>query len=291
MRRLIMLGLAGLAATVLPLPAADGSVARTTPSALGTAPCSLIPVPAATAPVGSGGCPGVRPGGGVVTRLGLCTLNFLFRAPDGTRYISTAGHCIGTSEGATGDPHEKVWPPGSGPPAIDPDGRKFGEFAYGAIQSHGTGFAITYTKDFALIRLDPGVEASPEMCYFGGPRGLFTTDATGPLALRYYGNGDNVLPARTAVAQGTPDPDHVYATGVAQPGDGGSPVMTADGMALGVLVTFSPHGVGFSTEPGGPGPAYLESQQGTIGLTRLAPQLARASATLGVPLELVTADQ
>lgn len=92
------------------------------------------------------------------------------------------------------------------------------------------------------------------------------------------------------MAQGTPEPDHIYATGLALAGDGGSPVMTADGMALGVLVTSSPHGVGFSSEPGGPPPAYLESQQGTIGMTRLAPQLARAAATLGVPLALVTAD-
>jgi hypothetical protein len=235
----------------------------------------------------------VRPGSRLTTSGGLCTANFLFRAADGTRYIGTAGHCIPTSEGSTGTAHEKVWPPGRGPDARDADGRRIGEFAYGALESHGTGIALTYTKDFALIRLDPGVEASPEMCYFGGPRGLFATDTTGPLVLHYYGNGDtigDVLPARSGVAQGTPDPDHVYATGLALAGDGGSPVMTADGLALGVLVTSSPHGVGFSTEPGRPSPVYVESQQGTIGMTRLAPQLARAAATLGVPLELVTAN-
>jgi hypothetical protein len=280
---MIMFGLAALATTALPRPAvAHGE---------GLA-CSLIRVPAAAAPVGSDGCPGVRPGSRLITAVGLCTANFLFRAPDGTRYIGTAGHCVPRGESGEGTARERFWPAGGGPKALDAEGRKIGEFAYGTLKSHGTGVGITYTKNFALIRLDPGVESSPEMCYFGGPGGLFTTDSTGPLLLHYYGSGDtirDVLPARSGVAQGTPEPEHVYATGLAMAGDGGSPVMTADGLALGVLVTSSPHGVGFSTEPGGPPPAYLESQQGTIGMTRLAPQLARAAEVLGVPLELVTA--
>ncbi|MGH9039359.1 MAG: hypothetical protein ACRDZ3_03925 [Acidimicrobiia bacterium] len=284
-RHLIMLGLAALTATVLPLPAAAQG---------GDVPCSLVAVPAATAPVGTDGCPGVRPGTRLATNYGgLCTANFLFRAPDGTRYIGTAGHCIGPNEGGTGTPHERVWAPGRGPDATTPDGGKIGEFAYGALQSHGTGVGITYDKNFALIRLDPNIEASPEMCFFGGPSGLYATDTADPFVVHYYGSGDtigDVLPARSGVAQGTPDPDRVYATGVALAGDGGSPVITADGLALGVVVTFSPHGVGFSTDPEGPPPAYLESQQGTLGITRLAPELARASVALGVPLELVTAD-
>jgi hypothetical protein len=306
-RPLIMLGLATLAATVLPLPAAANvsvatahhrhaalaPAAQNTNFTPGDMPCSLIPVPAATAPVGTGGCPGVRPGSRLITKFGLCTSNFLFRAPDGTRYIGTAGHCIGTGKGATGTPTEKVWSPGSGPEARDADGRRIGEFAYGTLQSHGTGIAINYTKNFALVRLDPGVEVSPEMCYFGGPRGLYATDTAGPLVLQYYGNGDTigtVLPARSGVAQGTPNPDYIYATGLALPGDGGSGVMTADGLAIGILVTNGPHGVGWTALTEGPPAPYLENHQGTMGMTRLAPQLARASQTLGVPLVLVTAD-
>ena len=283
-RPMIMLGLAALATTALPNPAAANG---------GGPACSLIRVPAATAPMGTGACPGVRPGSRLTTAVGRCTANFLFRAADATRYIGTAGHCIPRGESGEGTARERFWPAGDGPAARDADGRRIGEFAYGTLESHGTGVGITYTRNFALIRLDPGVEASPEMCYFGGPHALFDTDTTGPLVLHYYGSGEtirDVLPARSGVAQGTPEPDHIYATGLAMAGDGGSPVMTADGLALGVLVTSSPHGVGFSTEPGGPPPAYLESQQGTIGMTRLAPQLARAAATLGVPLELVTAD-
>ena len=247
----------------------------------------------AATPVGTGGCPGVRPGSRLLNNFsGFCTANFLFRSPDGTRYLGTAAHCIGESEGGGDDPHERVWPGGTGPKALDAEGRRIGRFAYGALQSHGTGVGVTYDRNFALVQLDPGVEASAEVCFFGGPSGLSATDTADTLVLHYYGGGESgeALPARSAVAQGTPHPDYVYATGVALSGDGGSPVVTSDGLAFGMLVTFSPHGVGFSTEPGGPPAAYVESQQGTIGIIRLAPQLARASEALGAPLELVTAD-
>jgi hypothetical protein len=299
-RGVVMLGLAALAATVLPPPAlAAGSGATTRPRheapaareilfTLGDVPCSLIPVPAAedTAPVGSGACPGVRPGARVVTKVGGCTLNFLFRAPDGTRYIGTAGHCV-----RAGDivwPQERVWTRGSGPVAEDSEGHRIGEFAYAVMQN---------PKDFALIRLDPDVDASPEMCHFGAPRGLFTTDTASPVVLQYYGNAvPNVLPARSAVALGTPNPDHLYAAGVALPGDSGSGVMTADGLAIGVLVTTGLHGFGFKNgpfntpTPSGPPQADERGVDlGSIGITRLAPQVARASEWLGVPLELVTA--
>jgi hypothetical protein len=77
-----------------------------------------------------------------------------------------------------------------------------------------------------------------------------------------------------------PNPDHVYAVGLALPGDSGSGVISEDGRAVGVLVTTGLHGFGFD-ENG--------VDAGTMGITRIAPQLARASEALGVHLELVTA--
>ena len=42
----------------------------------------------AATPVGTDDCPGVRPGSRLLNNFnGLCTANFLFRSPDGTRYI------------------------------------------------------------------------------------------------------------------------------------------------------------------------------------------------------------
>ncbi|MGH9022051.1 MAG: hypothetical protein ACRDV9_02975, partial [Acidimicrobiia bacterium] len=98
------------------------------------------------------------------------------------------------------------------------------------------------------------------------------------------------------VALGTPDPDHIHAAGLALPGDSGSGVMTADGLAIGVLVTTGLPGFGFRPGPYNiPTPRDLPSADeqgvdvGTMGITRLGPQVARASELLGVPLELVTA--
>ncbi len=289
-RPVLMGGLVALVAVVLPVPAlADSQVS-----------CSSGPaaVAADSAPVGPGPCPGVRPGGRVVTSVGDCTLNFLFRATDGARYIGTAGHCAdpggATNEESSPDGRgriERVWR-GEGPVAADSDGQRFGEFAYAVVQP---------TRDFALIRLDPDVKASPEMCHFGAPRGLYSTDTGAAVLLRYYGNGErigDVAPARTAVALGTPDPDQIHAVGLAVPGDSGAGVMTADGLAIGALVTAGFHGIAW--EPRDPDYKPYPSPKmpradgsgvdvGTLGITRLGPQLARASEMLGASLELVVA--
>ena len=288
-RPVLMSGLVAVAAVVLPVPAlADRPVARS---------CSAVPVatPADRAPVGPGPCPGVRPGGRVLTSIGDCTLNFLFRAPDGTRYIGTAGHCVdpGPTSNEESNPDgrariERVWSLGAGPVATDSDGQRFGEFAYAVVRPN---------KDFALIRLDPGVKASPEMCHFGAPHGLATTNFDSAVVLQYYGAGEGigeVTPARSAVAMGTPDPDHIYAIGVAVPGDSGAGVMTDDGLAIGALVTTGFLGLGFAPRDPDDDPTPepkmpRANDAGTIGITRLGPQLARASQQLGMSLELVTA--
>jgi hypothetical protein len=172
-----------------------------------------------------------------------------------------------------GSAGEKLWPKGGGPQAKT-GGKRVGEFAYAVLED---------PKDFALIRLDPDVEASPEMCHFGGPTGIFEGHSPDTTVVEYYGNGvliGSVLPARSGVAVGVPNPDHLYAMGVALPGDSGSGVISSDGRALGVLVTTGLHGFGFDEN----GVDF-----GTMGITRIVPQIARASEALGISLELVTA--
>ncbi|MGH9148741.1 MAG: hypothetical protein ACRD0F_00150, partial [Acidimicrobiales bacterium] len=165
------------------------------------------------------------------TDVGLCTLNFLFLGGDGRRYIGTAGHCVLDKGG------EQAWPPGAGPVARAGAGARIGEFAYAVLDD---------PADFGLVRLDAAVPASPEVCHFGGPTGLYHDLSALPLpvVLHHYGNGSlvgDILPGRTALALGTPDADHVYATGVVLPGDSGSPVTTLDGRAVGVVVTTGLH--------------------------------------------------
>ena len=83
--RLLVLGVLAVAAVLVPASAA--SAGNWT---LGGVPCQLIEVPAA-APVGTGACPGVRPGAVVESDNGQCSFNFLFAGSDGRRYIGTAG--------------------------------------------------------------------------------------------------------------------------------------------------------------------------------------------------------
>lgn len=289
-RAVLMVGLAALGAALMPLPAGgsghEGAPAEAPPAAeatirgagftLGGQPCSLIPVPKATAatPVGIGTCPGVRPGAQLQSEIGVCTLNFLFRAPDGQRYIGTAGHCILATNPVSENVGERVWPRGNGPVARDSEGKRIGEFAYAVLQD---------PKDFALIRIDPTVDASPGMCHFGGPTGLYDGNTSDPVVLEYYGNGvaiGSLVPGRSAVALGISHADHVYAAGLALPGDSGSGVISSDGRAVGVLVTTGLHGFGIS-ENG--------IDFGTVGITRLGPQIARAQEALGIPLALQTA--
>jgi hypothetical protein len=285
-RSVLMPVLAVLSACVMPLAATAGSgsagnrsatTAASSSFTLGGARCNLIGVPAAegSMPVGVGTCPGVRPGGEIQSEIGLCTLNFLFETPNKERYIGTAGHCVLTTDSPVSGENvgEKTWAKGEGPAAKDASGKRFGEFAYAVLQD---------PKDFALIRLDPGVEASPEMCNYGGPTGINDEISDGPKVLHYWGNGVGIgtaLPARSAVAYGFPNADHVYAAGLALPGDSGSGVITDDGRAVGVLVTTGVHGIGVDEN----GVDF-----GTVGITRIVPQINQAQKALGIKLTMVT---
>lgn len=267
------------AALFIGLPAAAqarSTAAAQRPWTLGGQPCQLIEVPTA-APVGLlETCSGVRPGALLRTDAGLCTFNFVFT--DGVnRYIGTAGHCVlGTSPFAGNDVGEQVWSVGTGPVARDAAGNRIGVFVYGVLED---------PKDFALIRLDDDVPVSPQMCHFGGPTGLEDGVVTGqPVLFHHYGNGVGVgtlMPGRTALAYGMPSKDHLFAVGLALPGDSGSGIIAArDGKAVGVIVA-----VGISSDHIG-----LDAlDAGLMAVTRLAPQMARASQILGVNLQLVTA--
>lgn len=263
--------MAALLSAALLVPAHAGTAANWT---LGGKDCKLIEVPVDAPPVGIGSCPGVRPGAIVESDAGQCTFNFLFSGSDGNRYIGTAGHCILGESPIGGDVGEQSWSAGSGPVARDASGNRVGEFAYAILQD---------PKDFALIRLDSGVQASAQMCHFGGPTGINSDQTSATTVLHHFGNGIGVgivLPARSAVAFGLPDADHVYAEGAVVPGDSGSGIISADGRAVGVIVTTGIHSSSIGTSG---------IDVGTMGITRLGPQLERASEVLGLGFALQTA--
>ncbi len=281
-RRFLLVTIAVIATLVVPAASSGAAVDQEGNFSLGGRPCNLIGVPAAL-PVGVVGCEGVRPGGAIFTETGLCTFNFMFRGSDGARYMGTAGHCA-ILDATTGSlpgfvpEEEHVYAPGSRPVAMDGKGNRIGEFAYAILSQ-------SQEMDFALIRLDSDVEASPQMCHFGGPVGINTdTPAlTEPVVLHQYGHGialGSVLPARSLVALGMPSQYHVFALGAVLPGDSGSGVTSADGRAVGVAVTTGLH-------TGSLGASGIDT--GLAGITRLTPQLARAEQMLATDLELVTA--
>lgn len=228
---------------------------------------------AATAtPIGIGTCPGVRPGAYVDAPAGGCTLGFLFSAVEHTadgartvRYISTAGHCVIEDTG------EKAWGYNDGPKAFDASGDKIGEFVYATVD-YGDALIGPY-RDFGLIRLDGGVASRAGVCHFGGPTGVNNELGDEPVTIHHYGQGlavGEMVPGRTSIAR-LNDPDVAGGMGVINYGDSGSPAITQDGRAVGLIVQF--------TEETGPG---------AFGMTRLRPQVLRAEKVLGVDLTLLT---
>lgn len=224
-------------------------------------------------------CTGVRPGAAIHIpkgdTTGLCTLNFAFIGTDALKrrhvYMGTAGHCLLAETNVDREKGEHHWAPGKGPVVNDPTGKRIGEFAYAILSG---------PKDFALIRIDYGVKLSAQMCWFGGPTGI-NNDLTGKTVnIHHYGHGlavGDVLPARTSVAYGMRDKNEVTALGVVIPGDSGGAAISSDGRAVGVVVSV---GASFQASP---------LTFGTVGITRLRPQVTRAEQVLKQRLVMATA--
>lgn len=263
-RRISVALVAAASVFALALPGPAQATASTNTWTLGGVECDLIPttqegVEVAAPPVGVGPfCGGVRPGATVLSSAGQCSFNFMWKDPSGNRYMGTAGHCI-VDEG-----QERTWSFGNGPVAQNGLRHRIGEFVYAILED---------PKDFALIRLDSHVGASAQMCHFGGPTGQNDDLIQGPVVLHHYGQGVGLgltVPGRTAVSTYMANPNHVYADGVVVFGDSGSGAISSDGRAVGVVVTTGLHF-------GGP-----IRDIGTMGITRLKPQVEAARSALGL---------
>ncbi|GEM_PF-2098069 len=218
-----------------------------------------------------------------------CTSNFVFTSPDNaTVYLGVAAHCVSGLK--IGDPAD-----------VGPGVAK-GSIAYSswyvmnnsevpddpthpADCANEKDAATCDANDFALIRLDASAVAitSPAMLHFGGPVGLADSGQVQPLdKVLTYGNSDlrqGVEPIMekegyvTEVAGWTTYAETQFPV---LPGDSGSGAMTADGHALGVVVTSTI----YAADPFNP--------PTTTGITNLDHALQYAKEKGGLDVRLAT---
>jgi hypothetical protein len=217
--------------------------------------------------------PLVRPGLTYSVGTSGCSFAFLFRGSDGRDYAATAAHCVLAEQG------RELWRGDTGPRVLTPDGQAVGRFAYARLQS---GSKPDEDVDLGFIRLDRGLFGHPQMCAWGGPTALLSTEVRERTELRHNGGGQgisDVAPTRTAVTDRLPRNPRVHALGVVVFGDSGSGTTTADGTAVGINVTIEPYLRGDTAG------SFVYA----MGLQRLDLAVAEASQALGVRLSLRTA--
>ncbi len=197
---------------------------------LGYAPASASP-PSALA-VSAGGCM-VHPHG--------CSMNFIFT--DGaSSYIGTAGHCAGgdvvMQVGARVDPTDTVLV------TVAKVGR--------TVKRVDGGIG----RDFGLVKIDPGFAVVPGIAGALGPTGAFCDDPLGQPVVHYghgyvfaveqgYAKAGEVIPDLTALFKFSSTQYGYNWAGYGLPGDSGSPVLGAAGLAVGNLT----HGIGVAGVP------------------------------------------
>jgi hypothetical protein len=161
---------------------------------------------------------GIRPGSWMIAPSG-CTMNFVFGSAR-DYYIGTAGHCA-----EVGDQVTVIAAPG----VLMNIGR--------TVKSVDAGVG----KDFALVDVRPSMEqhVNPSMAYFGGPTGVGSPQPGDVVEHAGHGLviGTGGTPrAGVVVYRGRGDGGDAFAwVGAASPGDSGSAVRLANGLAAGDL--------------------------------------------------------
>lgn len=248
--------------------------AWTMPAADVVAGCSLDADVRPTALVGESGpgdlvsglCPGIRPGAQVSSPLGGCTMSWILKDAQGIFYATIAGHC-----GEVGDNIR-----------LSSTGATIGQMIYSKDQPIG--------EDFGVFRIFSNFnnQVNATLCAWGGPTSVWS-GAGGSHVVRHFGFGlgvGSVPPARARTgALGYVSPVAFTFTGVAMPGDSGSPARLASGEALGVITDLT------SVRTPGTGPLvpsdpFLAS--GVVLGTRLDHGLANAQAATGLVFTLQT---
>jgi hypothetical protein len=212
---------------------------------LGLAPQAQAKSRWAAAPVAT-----IHPGVMTFTPIGQCTANFVY-FQGAEVYIGQAAHCAGTgssdqTDGCTSDSLPLGTP-------VEVDGAsKPGTLVYSSWLTmhadHERDPNICAFNDFALVRIDPADRArvNPSLPHWGGPMGISLTPEA-PLS-PVYSTGNSSLRQGIALfqpkigisfgADGDGWTHTAYQILPGIPGDSGSPVLDANGQALGTLSTI-----------------------------------------------------
>jgi hypothetical protein len=231
---MIRLRLVALAATLLtPLAPAAHATPATSLAFAGIRPGTLLVMGSAT-PVNS-------------FDVSACTANFVYQDAPGAfdpsqqLYIGTAGHCVDLGETV----RAIAVAPGQTTPVL---------VTVGTVVLDDDNLS----HDLALIAIDPAMNAwvSPSVAYWGGPTGVYTGPSNGITPGTQVGQGGGVggfVPRAGLIDYS--GGNFFRWTSLTTLGDSGSPVTTADGLAVGDLVRLS------STDP-----AWIESVGPTVAL-------------------------
>ena len=203
------------------------------PDCLGTAPPYAGTDGASVTAVSAGTCM-ISPNG--------CSMNFVFT--DGlSKYIGTAGHCAGGGKTVIAQIGMRVDPTDSVIVTLAAIGS--------VVKSVNGGIG----KDFALVRINPGLKVVPGVGGALGPTGVFCGDPVGQPVM-HYGHGyiffveqgtakfGEVIPDLTLLLKFA-SPDGFNWAGYGVPGDSGSEVMNDAGLAVGDLT----HGLSVAGVP------------------------------------------
>jgi hypothetical protein len=224
--RILASGTQGVEIALQPNAALNPNCLGTAPPYAGTDGVSLTAVSAGTCMVSPSGC----------------TMNFVFT--DGTSsYIGTAGHCAGNGKTVIAQVATRV----------DPTDTVFVTLA--AIGSVVKSWNSGIGRDFALVKISPGFKVVPGVTGAFGPTGVFCGDPVGQPVM-HYGHGyiffveqghpkfGEVIPDLTLLFKFA-SPNGFNWVGYGLPGDSGSGVMNAAGLAVGDLT----HGIGIAGVP------------------------------------------
>lgn len=193
----------------------------------------------------------IRPGVQTYSPVGQCTANFVFLRPDLDEvYIGQAAHCTGGGDPTQTDGCTTDSLPVGTPVRIQ-GASKPGVLVYSSWLAMNAvdekdPLACAF-NDFALVRVDRADygKVNPTLPHWGGPRGINGSGVGALSAVYSVGNsslrqGVQLLQPKAGISLGTDANGWVHQTYTLTPGipgDSGSGLVDATGLAVGVLST------------------------------------------------------